>query len=286
MPELPRISLVIPNLNCAKFIERTIRSVLDQNYPNLELILSDGGSTDGSLEIIEKYRPHFSHMISEPDSGQANALNKGFAFATGEIMGWINSDDILLPDSLSLVGSLFTLNQKTEWLTGRLTVIDENDQVQCAVRPRPLTHERFLAADYQWIQQESAFWRRSLWTRAGGYLDESLSLAVDGELWLRFSRYAQLTSVHKQIGAFRVRSGQRSEAIDEYHAEMLKVIDHERRNATETNDLTKAILDAPLQLRQRKEAEATFPGLTKHDPKPFKRSKLWKHALLRRMHHI
>ncbi|MDX1744212.1 MAG: glycosyltransferase family 2 protein, partial [Ruegeria sp.] len=212
MPELPRISLVIPNLNCAKFIERTIRSVLDQNYPNLELILSDGGSTDGSLEIIEKYRSDFANIISEPDSGQANALNKGFAYATGEIMGWINSDDILLPGSLSFVGSLFALNPKTEWLTGRVTIIDEEDQIQCIERPRPLTHNRFLAADYQWIQQESTFWRCSLWERAGGYLNESLNFAVDGELWLRFSRHAQLTPVHKQIGAFRIRSGQRSEA--------------------------------------------------------------------------
>lgn len=286
MTRPPLISVVIPNLNCAEFIERTIRSVVEQNYPNLELILSDGGSTDGSLDIVEKYRSHFSHIISEPDTGQANSLNKGFAVASGTVMGWINSDDVLLPGSLSLVGSLFALNSEVEWLTGRVTCIDEADQVLSKRRPRPVTYTRFLAADYQWIQQESTFWRRSLWDRAGGCLDESLSLAVDGELWLRFSRHAEMVPVHEQIGAFRVRKGQRSEAIGTYHAEMLDVIERERQTVQAKDDVTRAVLDAPLKLRTRKEAQATFPGLLRCDPKPFKRPKLWKHAFMRQLHRI
>ncbi|SHF08213.1 Glycosyl transferase family 2 [Ruegeria intermedia] len=286
MTQLPRISVVIPNLNCAEFLERTIRSVIDQNYPNLELILSDGGSTDGSLEIVEKYRNFFSAVLSEPDDGQAHAINRGFAVSTGEVMGWINSDDVLMPGGLSLVGSIFALNPSVEWLTGRVTCIDEVDQVLSVRRPRPVTHTRFLAADYQWIQQESTFWRRSLWDVAGGGLNQSLRLAVDGELWLRFSRHATMLSVHNQIGAFRFRSGQRSEDIEAYHAEMLEVIDAERATVVPQDDLVRRILDEPLKLRTRKEANATFPDLRKRDPAPFARPQLWKHRLLRRLHRI
>ena len=286
MTRLPRISVVIPNLNCAEFLERTIRSVIDQNYPDLELILSDGGSTDGSLEIVERYRDFFSAVLSEPDDGQAHAINRGFSVSTGDVMGWINSDDVLLPGSLSLVGSIFAFNSSVEWLTGQLTCIDEADQVLSIRSPRPVTHTRFLAADYQWIQQESTFWRRSLWDVAGGGLNESLRLAVDGELWLRFSRHATMLSVHDQIGAFRFRNGQRSEDIEAYHAEMLEVIDAERATVVPQDDLARRILDEPLKLRTRKEAEATFPDLCKRDPKPFARPRLWKHRLLRRLHQI
>lgn len=286
MTRLPRISVVIPNLNCAEFLERTIRSVIDQNYPDLELILSDGGSTDGSLEIVERYRNFFSTVLSEPDDGQAHAINRGFAVSTGDVMGWINSDDVLLPGSLSLVGSIFAFNSSVEWLTGRVTCIDEADQVLSIHRPRLVTHTRFLAADYQWIQQESTFWRRSLWEVAGGRLNESLRLAVDGELWLRFSKHTTMLSVHDQIGAFRFRNGQRSEDIEAYHAEMLEVIDAERASVVPQDDLVRRILDEPLKLRTRKEAEATFPDLRKCDPKPFARPQLWKHRLMRKLHRI
>ncbi|MCL6284549.1 glycosyltransferase [Ruegeria sp. 2012CJ41-6] len=283
---LPKISLVIPNLNCAGFIEDTIKSVLDQSYPNLELILSDGGSTDGSLDIVARYRDAFAHIISGPDTGQANAVNKGFALATGDVMGWINSDDVLMPGGLGIVGSLFALNPDLPWLTGKMTSIDENGQVLNSHRPRPVSHARFLAGDYQWIQQESTYWRRALWDRTGGGLDESLRLAVDGELWLRFSRHAGLVPVHEQIGAFRFRKGQRSEAMDAYHAEMLQVIDRERQQDVGTDDLTRQILEAPLSLRSRKEADLTFPNLRRHDPKSLKRPQLWRHKLRRRLHGV
>ncbi len=280
MKNLPVISLVIPNLNCAEFLERTIMSVLAQNYPRLELIMSDGGSRDGSMEIVKRYRDAFAHVISAPDTGQANAVNKGFAVATGDVMGWINSDDILMPGGLDLVGSLFAANDDMEWLSGRVTCIDEEDQQLSNHRPRAVSHLRFLAGDYQWIQQESTFWRKDLWQRAGGGLDESLKLAVDGELWLRFSRHADMIPVHAQIGAFRYRKGQRSEAQDAYHSELLHMIELERQKTEVTDELTRKILSTPLKLRSRKETNSTFPELLKSDPKPLKRLQLWKHKLL------
>ncbi|MBO9410893.1 MULTISPECIES: glycosyltransferase family 2 protein [unclassified Ruegeria] len=281
MTNMPKISLVVPNLNCAEFLEQTITSIVNQSYPNLELILSDGGSTDGSLDIVEKYRGAFTHIISEPDTGQANAVNKGFALATGEVMGWINSDDVLMPGGLGLVGSLFALKSKLDWVTGKLTTIDEAGRILASRRPRPISYQRFLAGDYQWVQQESTFWRRSLWDKAGGQLDERLSLAVDGELWLRFSRYAELIPVHDKIGAFRFRTGQRSEAIDAYHAEMLAVIANEKQSADSPDAVTKSVLAAPTKLRSWSEADSSFPGLTDCDPKPIKNVSLWKHRFAR-----
>ncbi|WP_425085613.1 glycosyltransferase family 2 protein [Ruegeria profundi] len=267
---LPKISLVIPNLNCAEFIEDTIKSVLEQSYPNLELILSDGGSTDGSLEIARRYSEKFAHIISGPDTGQANAVNKGFAVASGDVMGWINSDDILRPGGLALVGSLFASRPDIDWVTGKITSIDENGRLLRDHRPRPTTYERLLAGDYQWVQQESTFWRKSLWDNAGKGLNEDLKLAVDGELWLRFSRLSKLIPVHAQIGAFRFRKGQRSEAIDDYHTEMLRVIENERGNITSCSEVVAQILDKPLKLRGQKEAEMLFPKLREVDPKPMK----------------
>ncbi len=264
---LPKISLVIPNLNCVEFIEDTITSILDQSYPNLELILSDGGSTDGSLDIVDRYSDAFDHVVSGPDTGQANAVNKGFALSTGDVMGWINSDDILRPGGLARVGSLFAQKPEIDWLTGKITSIDEDGKLLRSHRPRPLTYERILAGDYQWVQQESTYWRRSLWDVAGKGLNENMKLAVDGELWLRFARHSNLVPVNAQIGAFRFRKGQRSEAIDEYHAEMLRVIEQERRKQDATDDLIEQIVDAPLSLRSRQQAETEFPDISYRDPK-------------------
>ena len=112
----PRISIITPNYNQEDFLEQTILSVIGQNYPNLEYIIIDGGSTDGSVEIIKKYEKHLSHWVSEPDSGLYHALQKGFSRSTGEIMGWINSDDILHRKSLFVLAEVFSTNDEIDWL--------------------------------------------------------------------------------------------------------------------------------------------------------------------------
>jgi len=209
---LPKITVVTPNFNCATFLEQTILSVLEQDYPNLEYIVVDGGSTDGSLEIIERYRSRLAHVVSEPDRGHADALNKGLRLGTGEVMCWINSDDLLLPGSLHCVGEIFASLPGVHWLTGQRNTIAEDGSHR---PPHPLRRWnwlRFVCGDYRHIQQESTFWRRSLWDAAGGRLDESLSLANDFELWLRFFRLASLHTVDEPLGCFRFRQGQRSAA--------------------------------------------------------------------------
>lgn len=214
------ISLVTPNKDGARFLERTLTSVLGQDYPQLEYIVVDGASTDASLEIIERYRARLAHVISEPDHGHTDALNKGFASSRGEIMGWIGSDDMLLPGSLAAVNQVFQTHPEIEWITGRPTAMTEDDILHAIGDPRPWSWVRFLGGDYRHIQQESTFWRRSLWERAGGYLSMDHMLASDFELWTRFFLHAPLHSVDTLIGSFRFHGDQQSQVASErYQAE-------------------------------------------------------------------
>ncbi|HCN91965.1 FkbM family methyltransferase [Hyphomonas sp. UBA5107] len=226
----PSISIVTPNYNTAGFIERTMKSVIDQGYPNLEYVVVDGNSTDGSQDIISKYRNSISGYISEPDEGHSDALNKGFAMTSGDIMGWINSDDLLLPGSLAAIGEFFAKHPEVEWVTGQPTVVEE-DGTWKLHNLRKWSRVRFLNGNYRWIQQESTFWRRSLWERAGGGLSRDIDLAVDFELWVRFFRHAELYTYQLPLGTFRYREGQRSTAFRErYEAEALSVIQKEAEN--------------------------------------------------------
>lgn len=201
---LPTISLVTPVFNSAKYIEETIHSVLSQDYPHLEYFIVDGGSTDGTLDIIRKYESQITGWISEPDKGMYDALNKGFARTTGEIMGWISATDKLHPQGLTVVGTVFSKFSGVEWITGRRTVFDEEGALT-RVDPvmRWSRYSFLLGASLRHIQQESTYWRRSLWERAGSHVDASRRSAGDFELWVRFFRYAPLYSVNALIGGFR-----------------------------------------------------------------------------------
>jgi hypothetical protein len=199
----PRISLVTPVFNSAKYIEQTILSVLSQNYPNLEYFIIDGGSTDGTLDIIRKYESQISGWISEPDHGMYDALNKGFARTTGEVMGWISATDQYHVGGLTVVGSVFRDLPQVEWITGRATGFDESGMTVVIHDLPHWTRMRFLAGANRYIQQESTFWRRSLWERSGSRVDDSRRYASDFELWVRFFRHAQLYPVDALIGGFR-----------------------------------------------------------------------------------
>lgn len=269
MSELPMISIVIPNFNCAQFLEATIQSVISQNYPELELIMVDGASTDGSVDIIEKYKEHFAHVVIEPDKGQGDALNKGFKLSSGEIMGWINSDDILLPGALAAVANVFDQHLNVGWITGDIHLIDEAGSITKSAPSRAHSRIRFACGDFRWIQQESTFWRRDLWDAAGGYIDASLKLAVDAELWIRFFRHESLYAVRSPLGAFRIRSGQRSEQLEEYYAEVLAAIKVDRAAMSQGyKAFFKAALDHPLKLRTKEEAAALHPRVAGQDLKP------------------
>jgi glycosyltransferase involved in cell wall biosynthesis len=226
--ELPRITIVTPNYNMGDYIETTILSVLNQQYPNLEYIIIDGGSNDDSLERIKKYSDRLSYWISEKDNGLYDALNKGFARSTGEIMGWINSDDKLHPNCLFTIAGYFKKNTHVSWIQGYPTVIDINDNI--IFRRDPVFNFSFFYSKIfllngKYIQQESTFWRRELWNTAGGKLSTEYKLAGDFELWMRFFQYSKLYCIKEEIGAFRKRETQLSSNSQEYQKEACEVID-------------------------------------------------------------
>lgn len=213
MNSYPKISIVTPVFNQADYLEATILSVLNQDYPNLEYIIVDGGSTDGTLEIIKRYEGRLAHWISEPDSGMYDALNKGLQLSTGEIMGWINSDDLLLANSFSSLSKIFSDVKEVNWVQGLNSFIDLDGNLIFTKHPKPFSFLKFLVGEYQWIQQESTFWRRSLWEKSGGYVSQDLKLAGDFELWFRFSQYDKLYNISVPLGAWRKRVGQLSSSF-------------------------------------------------------------------------
>ncbi len=205
MSDTPRISIVTPSLNQSQFIETTLRSVIAQGYPNLEYVVVDGGSTDGSLEIIERYAGDLTWWVSEPDNGHAHALNKGFAKTTGEIMGWINSSDVHYPWTLETIAQIFTQLPDVQWLMGVPTQLDERGGPRSVSTGLSVFNNYdMLAGNFRWIQQESVFWRRGLWQRAGGRLNDNLMCAADFDLWLRFFRLSPLHHVDTILGGFRI----------------------------------------------------------------------------------
>ncbi|MCG2613430.1 glycosyltransferase [Terrimonas sp. NA20] len=226
LASFPKISIVTPNYNQAAFLEQTILSVLSQGYPNLEYIVIDGGSTDGSLEIIRKYEQQLAYWVSEKDNGLYDALQKGFGKSTGDIMAWINSDDLYHRQSFSAVASMFAQFPQARWIMGSNSYFDEEGN--CFTYERDIFDERWSSWRMQlyngaFIQQESVFWKRELWEEAGAYISQEYPLAADFELWLRFFRYDQLYSSSFLLAGFRMRkSGQLS---DKFRKEYLEQVD-------------------------------------------------------------
>ena len=234
----PKISIVTPSFNQAQFLEATIESVLTQNYPNLEYIIIDGGSTDGSIEIIKKYESHLHFWCSEKDKGQYDAINKGFAHSTGEIMAWLNSDDMYCPWSLKTVASIMSELSQVEWLTTlQLGGWDWHGFSKGFQLIRGYSKEAFLDGCYVpwsekgigWIQQESTFWRRSLWEKVGEKISTELNLAGDFDLWSRFFGYADLYGVSSPLAGFRFQENQKSSQQQTYLLEANKSLEAIRK---------------------------------------------------------
>lgn len=213
----PRISVVTPSFNQGEFLEATLRSVITQGYPNLEYVVVDGGSTDGSADIIERYEADLAYWVSEPDDGHAHALNKGFAETTGEIMCWINSSDMYYPWTLETVAEIFSQLPQVDWIMGTRSMFDDRGRPRVIAPSFGVNAFDVLAGDYRGIQQESVFWRRGLWERAGGQLDQTLVCAADLDLWLRFVRLTPLCVVETLLGGFRVHDDRLGEIGDDLY---------------------------------------------------------------------
>jgi len=226
----PRISVITTNYNGGAYLEQAIRSVLDQEYENLEYIIIDGGSTDGSQRIIEKYEKQLAYWESEKDRGFAHAYNKGFSKASGEIFAYLNSDDMYCPWAFEMVGRSFSDIPDMLWLTTLYPMSHSPEVGFTGLDPaQPFNRELYYANFYvgllQWIQQESTFWRKSLWQKAGGYLDESLNLAIDAELWARFFELTELYAIATPLAGFRARPDSKSGLhLPEYLDEMARAL--------------------------------------------------------------
>ena len=201
-----------PSLNQAAFLERTIRSVLDQGYPALEYLVFDGGSTDGSVDILRRYDDQIAYWESEPDRGQSHALNKGFERATGDLVGWINSDDYYLLGAFAAVVAAFEANPEAEWVCGACRYLNADGSLHSVWRPQLPRGPRSRWAFEPWyVPQASSFWRRSVFERLGG-LREDYHFAMDTEFGLRLALAGVLPVIVEEELAVRAHQEQAKSA--------------------------------------------------------------------------
>ena len=238
-PNLPKISLVTPSFNHAHFIEYTIKSVVEQNYPNLQYIIQDGKSQDNTEEVVKKYLDQYSDRLQfncTQDSGQSNAINLGFAIADGEIMAWLNSDDVLLPGSLAYVADYFNSHPEVDLIYGHRIIINEHNQETGRwILPSHEEQDDMLSwIDY--VPQETMFWRRKIWQKIGGNIDESFKFALDWDLILRFrDAGAVIHRVPRFLGAFRVHQKQKTQSWNEIGMQEMDRLRLQRHNYIPTN---------------------------------------------------
>ncbi|TRX66355.1 glycosyltransferase family 2 protein [Carboxylicivirga sp. M1479] len=196
----PKITIVTPSYNQAEFLERTILSVINQGYPNLEYFIIDGGSNDGSVDIIKKYEQHIDYWVSEADSGQSNAINKGFKRASGELYNWLNSDDILYPNALHIVADYYKRFPKYQMFFGNRIILDVHDRI-LKINEGPNFNRR-EARYFLKIPQETTFFTSTIWENVNG-LDESLHYTMDADLWHKFMKYTDFKQIPYFLGAYR-----------------------------------------------------------------------------------
>jgi glycosyltransferase involved in cell wall biosynthesis len=208
MKKPPKISVVTPSYNQARYLETTLRSVLEQNYENLEYIVMDGGSTDRSVEIIQRYGEQFAYYQSQPDGGQADAIRQGFRRSSGDILMWVNSDDLLLPGALHAIERYFVDHPHVDLVVGRNLMIDEVGRIVRRIWPvRPT-----FARTYHWgcgFSQPASAWTRSIYERVGE-LDSSLHFCMDRDLYLRLLHLGRAGVIHHYLAAFRIHKAAKS----------------------------------------------------------------------------
>jgi GT2 family glycosyltransferase len=235
--DFPRISIVTVSFNQATFLERTIESVLNQGYPNLEYVIVDGGSTDGSVQIIDRYREHFSSVVVEPDNGQSDALNKGFRLTSGEVLNWLCSDDLLEPGALHRVAQAY-VTHKPDLIVGGCVRIAEEREIELArhhtavlmgetIPLNPLDILRFMGSWQRghYFFQPEVFFSRRIWDAAGGFLKPHLFYAMDYDLWLRMAfAGAKIRHIPSFLGCSRVHTAQKTQNNQHYLHQLAQIM--------------------------------------------------------------
>ena len=238
---LPVISVITPSYNQAEYVEETIRSVLLQGYPKLQYIILDGGSEDGSVEIIQKYESWLSYWVSEKDNGQADAIMRGFEYSNGELICWINSDDMLMPYALVNYVDYYIKNKRPTLLVGGAVLIDQNGLVVCGKKGVPrfnrghdITFNRILWAGFH-FNQPSTIWRRDAFFEVGGF-DRNLFFSFDYDMYLRLTLKDKGHSVGRITSAYRLHSDTKTtKYVDVCMAENAKL--HEKYGRSRVNKI-------------------------------------------------
>jgi glycosyltransferase involved in cell wall biosynthesis len=216
------VSIITPSYNQAIFLERTIHSVLNQTYPEIEYFVVDGGSQDDSVNVIHKYQDKLKGWVSEKDQGQTDAINKGFAMANGDILAWINSDDTYEPDAIKLAVEYLEAHPEVGLVYGDTKFINEKDEV-IGTFPAALTNYAKLRQGYVHIPQQAAFFRASLWKQVAP-LDPSFYFAMDYDLWVRLAKLSGIAYIHRHMANFRLHGEAKTiHSDDRCWPEMLKV---------------------------------------------------------------
>jgi glycosyltransferase involved in cell wall biosynthesis len=225
----PLVSVITPSFNQARYLEATIKSVLSQDYAPIEYILIDGASTDSSVEIIKKYADSFAYWVSEKDSGQAEAINKGLARATGEIAAWLNSDDYYLPDTVSAAVRAFKDNPDAAMVYGDMLAVDEQGQAINILKYRHLSLDDLLC--FQIIGQPSVFFRRAA-LESSGLLDTSYHFLLDHHLWLRLAQHGKILHVPQIWSAARYHAEAKNRSkAPEFGREAFRILDWAKRQS-------------------------------------------------------
>ncbi|HSV86943.1 MAG TPA: glycosyltransferase family 2 protein [Levilinea sp.] len=261
LPDNPKVSVITPSFNQARYLQATIQSVLAQNYPNIEYIIVDGGSKDDSVEIIKQYEPHLAWWVSEKDQGHADALNKGFTRATGDILAWLNSDDLYYPSTVSEAVAILSANPHVGMVYADANLIDSDGHFAAKFAARQTDYKRLLRGSVH-IPQATTFYRADIW-RAVGLFDLSF-FAFDYEMWVRFSKVSDLLYVPRLWADFRLHDEGKSVINDNrFYPDMLNV--HRREGGRWLSQLRlRAFVRRvfysriPWRLRARLRKAATF----------------------------
>lgn len=202
-PSNQKISIVVPTLNHGDTIEHTLLSIINQGDQNYEIIIMDGGSSDNTKDIIDKYRDYITYFESRKDNGQSDAINRGFGFADGDIYAWINSDDYYLPNAFRLVKKTFSENKEIDIVVGSGDVVTKDCQFLKHIKGLEMKRDNLLGwHNDQWIMQQCCFWTAEIWKKSGG-VDEDLHLLMDYDLWLRFSSLGRSKALEDRIAIMR-----------------------------------------------------------------------------------
>lgn len=225
-PALPKVSIITPSFNQGQYLEETIRSVLAQDYPNLEFIIVDGASKDNSVDIIRKYESHLAWWVSEKDQGHADALNKGFARATGDILAWINSDDTYAPGAVSEAVAFLNAHPEVGMVYADANLTDENGQVVGKFAAKQTSYHQMLRGSVH-IPQATTFYRANLWRKLGP-LDLTLFFAFDYNMWVKFAKVSEVRYIPRLWANFRLHNAGKSIVNDDRcYPDMLRIRERE-----------------------------------------------------------